>query len=743
MELNYSNIAEIVDSEIKDKALKKLIFKSSRVDEDNILGIDVLYRMMVFSFTFTLAKYKYDMQHGGVNNKLPNATRVFESYACIYNGEDVGLDLIIYLLTEMQLDVNNNDKKSYFCHIFSGSHDSIQIPALRSVIKTWLHSVKLAEKDHAKLLSYFVGLYKALAVLRNVEVIVKDDVHYEFKYLPTGDVIPDYNLIRLDKEDNSLSYLASYEIVVNNQARLSYVSLDGGEITTVDMPLRDFLSTSYITNNGHTPQNLFAKTLFSISFKYVKNLSLAVSDIITKTTKKKIYEHYSKKHNEVFEQLGYRNLEDIKWDNVITILMFEDGPSELLEFLLDSDGIYFEKLIQNLEVRYNEPGFAARVRDNYEVAQDEQMNLVRKYIDDNTSMIKNIIDINKMIMAKSIIDGLAEIENNKKHNNSLFVESLPMRIKNIDKLSASNETIDSKIIKINKALEKTFRYVIPFYHGLIAYHTYKQTAIADFEKKNEHANTSMSDDEKLLIIRKCEEKFYDVARVKSEETGRMSLGKLVAEFRSFAESLATSKAHKTVITQKGKIIKDALGRSYLCSLKTFDDIINMKEDISGDISDTNKSIISVINSVKHSKPGSAPVDMLLFKRFLLNVKKLMYFLVYNEDYEREMMIGQQISYDPIYPYVVRYTERSENRDGYDINSFSVFFSEDSGDRSVKILSENIYEINEKYYCIPNVTTSNSRWWIEPFLISCRKYDDIINSNDAEANKPSNVVAEEE
>ena len=121
--------------------------------------------------------------------------------------------------------------------------------------------------------------------------------------------------------------------------------------------------------------------------------------------------------------------------------------------------------------------------------------------------------------------------------------------------------------------------------------------------------------------------------------------------------------------------------------------------------------------------------MFTFNRFLLNVKKLFYFLMYNEDYQREMILGQQISYDPIYPYVVRYTERSENRDGYNINVFSVFFAEDSGEKEVKILSEREYIINEKYYCIPNVSTSNSRWWIEPFLISCRKYDAIISGEE--------------
>ena len=107
------------------------------------------------------------------------------------------------------------------------------------------------------------------------------------------------------------------------------------------------------------------------------------------------------------------------------------------------------------------------------------------------------------------------------------------------------------------------------------------------------------------------------------------------------------------------------------------------------------------------------------------VKEIFYFFIYNEDYRREMLLGQQISYDPIYPYVVQYEEKSERRDCCNISSFSVYLTEDNGKKEIKILSEREYTINEKYYCIPNVTTSNSRWWIDPFMINCREYDQLI------------------
>lgn len=733
MTLKYSDAARKVNKEVKDNNLKQLIFKNEEVEADDIKGIDVLYRMMVFTFVFSYAKYKFDCQKNNITTEYPNAKRVFDAFSCIYNGEDVGLDLIVYILTEMQIDVINSDKKSYFYNIFNGNDDAIQIPTLRNTIKTWLHSVKLAEKDNAKLLQYFVGLYNALDILKNVELICENN-QYAFHFLPTDCIIPNYELFLIGGDDNDFYYLSSYENVENNQSKLNYVSLDGGEVLNIISPTRDFLKKSFTTNHNNAPKSLFAKSFFALGFNYIKNLALAVSDIITKATKQKFYEHFSHKYSEEFEQLGYRNFVNVNWDNVITILMFEEGPSGLLEFVLDSDGIYFDKILHNLEIRYNSVGFTKKIKGNYEKSQSEQMNLVKKYIDDNSSIVKNIITINKTIMAKSIIDGLAELENSKKHSNSQFVESLPMRIKSIDKVINSHESMESKIIKINKALEKTFRYIIPFYYGIIAYQDYKEQALGELDayKNTSKVHMAPTDDEKNKILLCCEEKFYDAAREKSSTTGKMTLGQLINEFVIFANSLTMTKGRKTTITHEGKVLKDAIGRSYLGSLDTFNSIISLKDASFDDETseDSNMDILSIINSVKHQKNSYNTINLLTFNRFLLNVKKLFYFLIYNEDYQREMILGQQISYDPIYPYVVRYTERSENRDGYDINSFSVFFSEDAGEKEVKILSERNYEINEKYYCIPNVTTANSRWWIEPFLISCRKFDAIISGNDA-------------
>lgn len=734
MEYTFNEVAERVDREIKDENLKRLLFGSKHPEGDDIMGIGVTYRMLVFTFLYTFSKYKFFQQKKNAKAGNSNANRVFDAFACIFNGEDVCFDLIMYVLTEMQIDAISNGKKSFFAGIFSSNEDSLQIPAIRQTIKTWLHSAKLATQDNAVLLRYFLGMYEALDVLRNVEVIPvpenpeekieawKNKKKYTFRFKPTGEGFGSYELFFVDKEDNELYYLNSYENVAGNNSLLSYHTLDGGNIQKLELPTVTFLRASQTTNNGTMPKAIFAKSLFSIGFKYIKNLSFAVCDTITRATKQKIYEHFSLKYSDVFELGLNKKWYDIDWDNVLTILMFEEGPSNVLELVLDSEGIYFDKILTNLELRYNTTGFVAKVKESYDVEQSKEMEMIRRYSDDQSSIIKNIASINKTLMAKSILDGLAELENNKVHSNSRFVESLPMRINSITKVTMSNLSMSDQVIKINRALEKTFRYIIPFYEGLIAFQLHKDDKVARFEA----SGGGFLDRNQLF--KECEEKFLQRAKESAVEVSRASLGILVDIFRKLASSLSEKEGHRIVITPAGKALKSAIGRSYLCSVKTFNNILSMESPYRSPEQTAEKpitDIVAFINEIKHHK-GRGFSNILQFKDFIHQVKELLYFFVYNEDYEREMIIGQQISYDPIYPYVVRYTERSENRDGYNINSFSIFFDADNGEKEVKILSDRDYDINEKYYCVPNVTMSNSRWWIEPFLINCREYDKIIN-----------------
>lgn len=729
---SYAEIAALMEEEIQDKTLKEFLFEMPVIKASGLVGIGVLYKLLMFTFIYANAKYRHDKENKRNLRSTPNARRALDTFDCLFNGEDVSLDLVIYILTEMQLDVNSSEKRAYFDAIFSRSDEAIQIPVFRSVIKTWLSSADYAETNEKVLAGYLYGLYKSLSYLKNIELRVKseemvghqDIITYDFYNKVTKELISDCCMLK--DIDGEFYYLESHEFMQDHKkVKLSYTLLNGKRKYISLISKSDFFSKALMkgSNNISAPKSVFGKSLYALDFKYIKNLALAVSDVITLETKRKINAHYSSKYTDVFE-LGYKGFNEINWDNVLTILMFEEGPSNLLEFVLDSDGFCYDKILRNLSIRYNDPEFQDRARAFYTQEQSREMEALNNHIEVNTSFVKNIIEINKILMAKSIVNELSTMERRQKVSNACFVESLPMRIKNMNDAINASDSVFDRVLAINRVLEKTFRYVLPFYYGLIEYTKTKNKLASELNHQD------MSPEEYEIVKKKvffeCERSFKKAAADKATVLARKSLGELIQEFRRFAEMLYEKKGHLLDVTQEGKCLYDAIGRHYFCSMKTFKEIL--KIDTSGMLEAYAKadySIVSYINDVKHSKKGGAVTNVILFNQFLLKIKELFYFLIYNEDYQSEMMLGQQVSYDPIYPYVVLYEEKSERRDRCNINSFSVYLTEESGKREIKILSDREYVINEKYYCIPNVTTSNSRWWIEPFLISCREYDQII------------------
>ena len=61
MTLRFSDYADIVNKEIKDEELKKILFRTSEPEGDDLKGIGVLYRMLIFAFVASFAKYKYEV----------------------------------------------------------------------------------------------------------------------------------------------------------------------------------------------------------------------------------------------------------------------------------------------------------------------------------------------------------------------------------------------------------------------------------------------------------------------------------------------------------------------------------------------------------------------------------------------------------------------------------------------------------------------------------------------------------
>ncbi len=732
----YTILAQKLQKKIIDDNVKIALFNVDYIDhEDDISGMGVITKMLSLTFAYALSRWKYRVAKKEKLSTSANAKRVYDAFGAVYHGEDVGIDMIVYVLTEMQLDVVQLYGRSDFCDVFSPEgHASIQ--KFREPVKMWLQSAKRSEQNKGVLYDMLNQLVSSIVLFDRLALtfpeaesgVDVDDVQFVVDKV----VVPSQGILRI--REGSYYLLQDISQGTNHSCKMEYASLDFLGKMELFKQFRE-LDSTLISKTVAGANTIFAKSLMSVGIRYIKNLALAVCDAIEKNTKERIYVRFYSTYSDIFEK---ELSQDCKWDNVITILMIEIGPTALLEFILDTEGIYFIRILDNLQIRYSSATFKNDVVEAYEAELSVEKEMVKKCINDEGSIVKSINYISNILMAKHIIDGLSKLEKSNGKSRSLFVESLSMRIKSVEKIIEANRMANvAKVLHINKALEKTFRYIIPFYYGIIGYQKKKNMLIMKNEANSDDALSPS-------VYSECETAFFESAVSCNARLNGKSLGYLIGEFRRFCNDMSHvngksgegSKSGSLLrnVSGDGILLREAIGREYLCIMSTFDDIINFEDDYykTGDKKHYS-DIVSYINRVKHFKNGYDVMTDSSAQEFFVAVKKLLCFLIYNEDFQYEMLLGAQMSYDPIYPYVVRYTDRSENRDGYIINTFSIFVSEGEEEKEVKILSEYDYSINEKYYCIPNLASSNKRWWIEPILINCRKYDSVIHGDYKEGN----------
>jgi hypothetical protein len=775
---NYDDLAKKINEEIKSAALKKMLLGMENVEAYAFNEcIPVINGVLNFGFLTAFIKWKNDTQNQYNFPQTPNAKRVYNAFSRIYNGESVCLDLVIYVFTEMQLDEYAHREKSYFYGIISGGHSAIQIPSLRPLINMWLQSAKRKESNEKILAEKFLGLYNALPFLKDADIqckkdilcfekeqeeesgleegtgekegavledgkrkvrkrknITEEDLRFEIVQiiLRSGDEPLDSHTL-LIKNKSKFYYLSSYE-VVEDKSILSYYSLNGSIYFCGLLPTKNF-KWAEIEGNTAKQSPIIVKSMSSLSFQYIGKLALALSDSIRPATKDKLYELFSEKYYDVFE-LGFKKQEELNWDVIITFLIVEEGPTALLEIILDEPGFYFEKILKNLEIRYHdivevrEKKFVQRIKNEYKEAYEREIELLKKYTGSSTGGDDND-EIACSLMANGIINGFADLECLPKKSETPFVESFVARIRKINKIMVSNESTKGKTLKINEELERTFRYIIPFYHGIFAYQQQKEEELNKPENK-EKIDMTQNNIEKEILFIECQKKFQVAVKQCIKKIHRLPLGDLVDEFRSLCISISVGQREggddENAI--RWKMLKSALGRDNICSVKNFNRVLKIKKPEGLDSSIKPPSdIVNFINNEKHANGHRTKrANFVMFDDFCDSVKALLYFFMYNRGCKRERSWGgRQFSFEPIYPYVVRYSTKSESRDGYhNLCSFTIFPSDESLSSEVKILSQRDYIINEKYYCIPNKNMSTCRWWIEPILIPCGCYDELIH-----------------
>ena len=740
---------------IPDENLRNCIFSGLEVSEHVIMNdmLSHMGNMMLMAFWGYFLIWRERPYEG--SDAIPTTTqRINNAFRNIYSNGSLTLETIAYILTEIQLDAKHVN--SVFFNLIKSDVKNSVFQTVAEMVRIWRMRYKRAEQERSKLTQYYLDLLSQLHILKGISVIEKDEKlfmtvkvpdGYDVKYYPSDPEYPaDFSLFIRRIENNS-TYEEDYYFLhkaeyKNKRIHLKYLSFDGNRAysdTSDDclMSVRHFNEMSG-AHMGSKYEGDLIKSLNVHDFKYIHRLAVAVTDSIGKKTKEYLLANFSQKGDSFPKSLQRLSLDELNWDNIIVLYMLEEGPSELLEFILKYDPEVMDRILERLPIRFQLNESAADLKKKFAEIENREKRYQEKIL--GVSGIKETLqdwDHNARISlgAQFIISTIASTDEDAGDEgittNAFYAESLSMKERRIRTVLARNNSIET-ISVINKTLERLFRMLILFYSGMLAY-AEKQQRICEevLNKEALHKKNFLNE-----LQHNCEEAFFDeVEKMISGDqcwensrtpVMRASLGELIRQFRELCEKMENHTESVTEFQPNGLLLYSLIGRRQICSLDTLNDILTSNaEDFDG-IEDYPKDMADFINAVlKHDKKDYHDIDSIT-EIYLRYVIELFEFLTFNVDYKAEAKKQVQSVFDPIFPYVVRYSEKSENRDKCSVCRYVI--NVDGGYdkmQGVKLLTEYEYQINELYYCIPNAECSTRNWWVSPFLISCRRFDKLL------------------
>ncbi len=466
---------------------------------------------------------------------------------------------------------------------------------------------------------------------------------------------------------------------------------------------------SYFSSEGYksgAKKNDFGASieqLFNINYKYMKNLALAIADVIGK----RHYHHVGARLKNTFERKyvhafeNYNSQETKNWDSIIIILLIEAGPTAVLqEIFYALNDIGDEEVLKNIKRRFSGmlSGPITEINDENDFTKMAIERLGDRYIKSATG--EELIRYNTELIAKAktriILSAIASAEQNDQSGNQNDCYHTDNIWQHIILLEASrNSTAAEKCKLVEYALGDTLRRLICFYKGVFKYGKEK------IRYDNATRRKLLKPAEIKQYQENAENAFLEEARLSFEELKDVtSAVGLIQRFIQLCDDCCSSEV--SVARQRStesRQLYAVLGKNYIMDKTSFEKIVDLKT-------------VSDINCENIDWWLDTAIRILQFLSTGVLAKNS----------------PQSCSYHAIAPMVASYNNHNDSKDGYDTATFALIFdaNELNGKgMEINMLSEFYYEISMRYYCLPNIVRSNNKWWIDPFVIKCADFDSIF------------------
>ncbi|MBR3298438.1 MAG: hypothetical protein IKI64_04465 [Clostridia bacterium] len=697
-------------SVVKDDFIWLYIFGKQRPDFDNIQSY---YRYinntinLSFIYAYSCIKEMLNVEEDIEEKKKsfnPNAKRAIKNIDRIYNNLDISFELITYIMLDVQFDLALG-RESCLNKYVSGISADFNVLDYSPRILHWMSTSK-AEKDVTltDMIALFRKLLKSLPFIGNTalrgekhETFFEIEETFEKKIVYTDHrlYIHDcgrgyyqfYFLERVDAKTHSLSlcystpdYADKYMIVYHADALPEILESDDCEHIISDVEGIESICSIITGTNAKEVLNSRGRladgisNIYTVNYKYLKNLSLSISDELGRSDNTLF-------RNQVLQKYGINPGKEYDLDSVIIMQLIERSPSNVLFDLFCIDPSAFHSIIKNLYSRFN-------------------CKLRFKYIDFSRSPVDYSELDQHLIRNRRTNYGayqgmeLAEMQANYILStllaNSRESEARVFRVSDVIEDINNDRSLDAAQDACAQLLIKT----CCFYRGVIAYGYEKIEYDADCYDSMPSAET----------IKETQKRFQ----------------------KAFLEAAESAYKNDYLCHQTGNS-GDNLAFAIDAFVRFIDQVDNSIE--------LRKALKCVLgrNSVIDKRQLSLSSDIVLLEREE-QTKQLLGILEFltTGSFEKNESKGDFNS--SVYPITGRYVSNSESNDQCRIANFSIRIDVNANGqfdymKTINILTEFYYQIDEYYYCLPNIGRSNYEWWIDPLIVSATDFDSIFDKKE--------------
>lgn len=697
---------------IVDKNIWLYIFnkENPRLDSADSL-LRCINNTVNLTFIYVFSCIREASKNGDIEERIntfnPNAKRAIKTITRIYNGLDISFELMNYVLTDVQFDLSLGDASCLKQYI-PGVSNSFMPFDYSPLILRWMSTssadysitvddlIKLFQKlifslgflSSAHLIEEESDVYFDLQVFDPQEGLMEKKIYTDFKIhiLDCGRGLYQYFFLeRIEIKDHacllhysSPDYSDKYLMVYHDNYFTDKQDNSDNRVYFFHDPENLDNLCSYITgaesdgfSNKSTSYEDGIHNIYTVNYKYLKNLSLAIADELGASDNSIYREQFLRKYL-------VNPTEDVDLDSIIIMKLIEHLPTTVLYDLLFINGQSFHSIIRNLYRRFN-----GRVSFKYVDFTKQPVD----FSELDRHLVRDLHSRHRLVRQGELAELQAEYiismilsGSQSEHQYAVPITEAISRLQDQKQLSEAQN-----------ALARILMRTCMFYRGVLAYGKIKM----EYDAK--HYSRMPSEQETAETQMKLHQCFLNAAENVYREEFRQSLtnddssSKLANAIKRFLALLELTNNN-----ENERFLKCVLGRA--------------------EIADNNQLGLS---------------ESLLKMDDVKQIKQIIAYLEFLNTGSFENNEGRGDFNSSIYPVTGKYRSNLESDDQCRVACFSVRIDVDaSGEydfiKNINILSEFSYQINEYYYCLPNINRSNSDWWIDPIIVKASDFDSIID-----------------